>query len=269
NRFWAREAEKDSLFAQVSSTNLLVVYGKSGVGKTSLLQAGLVPRLRQNNFFPVYARIENDPVDAVQDYVLKALGPIEKYGLTRTANLPEFLGETTEFLRRKRSIEEEEKPLVIILDQFEDFFGTYLENGIEDKRSRFIRELAQIIYNRDLPVVFVFAMREDFLPEMAIFKTQIPSILNNYYRLTALIRENAKEAITQPLVGTRVQLEDRLVKRLLDDLQKIGDGGIEPYALQMVCSHIWDQWKAQGELVPLAFYTNTLHGLQTILGEFV
>src|SRR5262249_24038477 len=154
-----------------------------------------VPRLRQHNFVPVYARIDNDPIEATQHYVLNALGPMGKSRLEKSSTLPRFFAEATEFLRRKTSVEEEERPLVIILDQFEDFFGTFQETGLEKKRGEFVKQLAQTIYRKDLPVIFVFSMREDFLPEMAIFKTEIPAILTNHYRLAALIRKNAGEAI--------------------------------------------------------------------------
>src|SRR4029453_14819234 len=58
-RFFGRDAEAEELYLRVLSVPLLVQFGNSGLGKTSLLQAGLFPRLRQNPCLRVTIRLNN------------------------------------------------------------------------------------------------------------------------------------------------------------------------------------------------------------------
>jgi hypothetical protein len=59
--FFGRERDIHELFHQLLTTNLLVFFGKSGLGKTSLLQAGIFPRLRQRDLLPLPIRLNDTP----------------------------------------------------------------------------------------------------------------------------------------------------------------------------------------------------------------
>src|SRR3954452_6823292 len=59
--FHGREAEAEDLLRRVTDAPLTVLFGKSGLGKTSLLKAGLFPRLRERHFFPVHVRLDIRP----------------------------------------------------------------------------------------------------------------------------------------------------------------------------------------------------------------
>src|SRR5680860_1393406 len=58
SQFGGRDKEIRELFGLIENRGLTVVFGKSGIGKTSLLKAGLMPELRQNFYFPMYLRID-------------------------------------------------------------------------------------------------------------------------------------------------------------------------------------------------------------------
>src|SRR5436305_255136 len=58
--FLGREKEAEQLLALVQRSSVTVLYGQSGLGKTSLIRAGLFPKLRQNNFFPLWLRLNPD-----------------------------------------------------------------------------------------------------------------------------------------------------------------------------------------------------------------
>jgi hypothetical protein len=59
--FFGRDREAASLLDHVRDAPVTVLYGRSGLGKTSLLRAGLFPLLREQNFLPVYVRLELRP----------------------------------------------------------------------------------------------------------------------------------------------------------------------------------------------------------------
>jgi len=58
--FFGRADETAELFRLLKRERLTVLFGQSGLGKTSMLQAGLFPRLRQADFLPVYTRLLHD-----------------------------------------------------------------------------------------------------------------------------------------------------------------------------------------------------------------
>ena len=70
--FFGRDQEKEELLHRVRASRLLVLFGKSGLGKTSLLQAGLYPRLRDHTLLPVPVRFNQPGIDPVA-VVLQAL----------------------------------------------------------------------------------------------------------------------------------------------------------------------------------------------------
>jgi len=269
NKFWGRPKETEALADYASTRKLLVVYGKSGVGKTSLLQAGVIPRLQMDGFFSAYARIDKDPIDAIQRQVMEAFQASGSGAPSRAENLSSFFENAEECLKRTSGRDGQETPIVLVLDQFEDFFGTFHKNGVEESRRKFTNQVAQVIYRKSLPVTFLFSMREDFLPEMDYFRATVPFILNNHYRLASLTLEAARTVITKTLEETSYHFEDDLIDTVLRDLEKSGDGGIEPYALQIVCSEIWERWDSEAKAITLDFYAKRLQGMQNILGSFV
>ena len=73
--FFGRTPEAEELFHRIAAAPLLVLYGKSGLGKTSLLQAGVFPRLRGRDLLPVPVRLnrpEVAPLDAVRQEIGRA-----------------------------------------------------------------------------------------------------------------------------------------------------------------------------------------------------
>src|SRR4029078_7164921 len=59
--FYGREEEVAELARRVQRKLLAILFGQSGLGKTSILRAGIVPRLRREGFCPVYVRIDYSP----------------------------------------------------------------------------------------------------------------------------------------------------------------------------------------------------------------
>ena len=57
-QFGGRDHEIEELFKSIDDNGLTVIFGKSGIGKTSLVKAGLIPELRVNFYLPIYIRID-------------------------------------------------------------------------------------------------------------------------------------------------------------------------------------------------------------------
>ncbi len=118
-RFFGREQEIEELYLRILSVPLVVQFGKSGLGKTSLLQAGLFPRLRQKPFMPVMVRL-NVTTDSLVDTVARSMREAcnaegLEYAQGRTEGLWELL--STAFLCRDDLLE---PTPVLVFDQFEE-----------------------------------------------------------------------------------------------------------------------------------------------------
>src|SRR5262249_12586740 len=119
--FFGREVQRDLVIANVLATRLTLLYGESGVGKTSLLQAGVVPRLRTEPGITVivFRSWDHDPVARLSETIRTAAGLQPS---ASDSSLAETIAECTEQL---------ERDLVIILDQFEEYF-TYHPQESDD-----------------------------------------------------------------------------------------------------------------------------------------
>ena len=208
--FFGRGSESAALADQVLANRLVVVYAKSGLGKTSLLRAGVSPRLRAADCIPLFVRvndIEQGPFVALYDGIAaeSARQGIE-YTAGDTSSLWAFF-KTAQFWRQDTLLTP-----VLIIDQFEELFT--LQN--EARRDPFLEQLGWLVRGSapasvqvapqssdKAPVLhMVLSLREDFLGVLEEAVERIPAILDHRYRLTSLGREAAARAIASPAAVT-------------------------------------------------------------------
>ena len=205
---------------------LTVLFGRSGLGKTSLLAQGIFPKLRREGFLPVPLRLDfakEAPELAAQ--VKSALGnALAGAGLPEAA-FPAADETLWEYFHRAGAAlaTPDGKPLVgvLVFDQFEELFTLGRDDELCRRRSdRFLTELADLVENRvpaeveqrieaDPGLVrnFVFekqdyrvliSLREDFLPELESLQSRMSSLAGGRIRLTALNGPQALEAAVKP-----------------------------------------------------------------------
>lgn len=224
NIFFGRNLETELLLSDIISTRLVLLFARTGSGKTSLINAGVRPRLKKLNYETFYIRVEQDPTESARVTLRN-----EHLLTPALENLP--LDAQLEEIVRKLG-----KPIVLFFDQFEEFFIFILN----ESRSTFISEIARLYRNRDSGVHIVFSFREEFFVEMEAFRTEIPSIFHNEsnLRLRWFTATQALEAIVKPaeVFGTEIdgELADKIVEDLLDATR-----GVEPARLQIVCDTLW------------------------------
>jgi len=255
--FFGREAAIEALYKKVLSHRLTVLHARSGTGKTSLLNAGLSPLLIEEDRLPVYARVYNDPILAVKRAIApSSLGPWPE--LLPALSLQEFLGLVCVYL------DHQVQELVVILDQFEEFFVLPVE---PDVRQSFINSLGDCYEDSTLPVRFVIGVRGDFLTDLAALKPRLPTIFHNEYRLEPMNREEANAAISQPLMHLRPPstYEPALLEVLLDDLTQ---EGLELPHLQIVCTRLYEAL-APGEKVITEAHYQGQGRAEGILGDYL
>jgi formylglycine-generating enzyme required for sulfatase activity len=226
--FYGRELEASALQRQIMAHKLTVLYGASGVGKTSLIQAGVIPRLHEDGYATFYVRSLEDPAQAIKAKVLHLAQGSE--------SLDEGPKEMNLFLRR---VLPPETRLVVFLDQFEEFF-IRLGDGV---RRAFIEELAACLEDDALEMRAVLSLRDDYFVRLDEFSARWPKVFENRFRLRNLDEDKARQAIFLPAQQFGLSYEDELLRQLLADLES---GGVEPAQLQIVCHKLYKNLVTSG-----------------------
>jgi len=146
--FFGREEETRKMVGEILSSRLLVLFSPSGSGKTSLINAGVRPQLEEMGYRTIYTRMEDEPIPSVCKAVAESL------------DLPDCQEEEELYEFLKKAAPAAGKPLVIFLDQFEEFFIVFRDQP--KLRQEFVQQVARIKYDDRLPVFLVLSLREDF-----------------------------------------------------------------------------------------------------------
>ncbi len=263
--FFGREREKQSLFHLIMAENLSILFAKSGIGKTSLIQAGLNQILREKGFIPLIVRFHEDYEDPVQA-IYRTVEDIAE----RNSHIEYIPGKQNilwEYFKTAEFWTSEYVLLspVLIFDQFEEFFALYKP----EKRKAFIAELAEVVrtripeklyrslkpfpYNETRPdVKILISIREDYLGLLEEMADEIPHIFQNRLRLSPLTPEQAKDAIKKPASQTHEKIQAVCFEYENDAIEKIlvylcerkeRDGvktvdEVEPFQLQLICRKV-------------------------------
>ena len=218
--FFGRGKEAAEVFRLIRLTPLTVVYGKSGVGKTSLLQAGLFPLLRAGHYLPVHLRVDFSASANLPPFQQVMQRLKEELDSTKADYpAPGHDEGLWEYLHRKDleiwSLDNVLLTPVLVFDQFEELFSRSdsnserisqvfdgLEDLIENLVPSKIEKAASGAKWSQLDVVsqcyrIVLSFREDFLPEVKTWEQKVPSLLLNCLRLDPMSRQCAIEAVEQ------------------------------------------------------------------------
>jgi hypothetical protein len=219
--FAGREEDIAEVAARASADEPFVLYGRSGLGKTSLLLAGVFPVLRDRNLHPIHIRTLDEPTRDLRTAIARA---IDFPAGADAHDLNQLIARACV----------DGGGLVLVLDQFEEFF--IHTRGQSSKRLAFIHLIAELVLRSHGDVRVTFSLREDYLAELDEFKDAFPNILTNQYRLHPLTAFGARQAIVAPLVAADIQFDQRLVVRLVDMLAEVG---FDPVLLQVACGEVY------------------------------
>jgi len=223
--FFGRDAEVREIFLRVRDQTLTVLYGQSGYGKTSLLNAGLMPKLRAEHFEPTLLRLRFEHDDPpLTSQVRAALASASTNSAEAcSALLARWNGPSlwecfhdpawrTPILATK--------PPVLIFDQFEEIFTLGVVQRSREELQDFAAELSDLVENRpplslqsrladDLDYAseldyrpaslrVIITLREDFLSHLETWKDTMPSLMRNRMALHLLGGRQALEAVVCP-----------------------------------------------------------------------
>jgi len=256
--FFGRDAAAQTLTDQVLANRLVVVYAKSGMGKSSLLNAGVAPRLREAGCQPLMLRVNDLHAGPVQAVRAGVRAEAERQGVEyvdgHAGSLWTFF-KTVEFWRGDTLLTP-----VLVLDQFEELFTLQSPAA----RDALLAELAPLVRGvapplpADAPAMsdaapalhVVLSLREEFLGMLDDAADRIPQIMDHRFRLTPLGRDDAVQAMQGPaavadpaLALAPFTLDPPFVDAVLAHLGRQGGpaggrGQVEPFHLQLICQRV-------------------------------
>lgn len=281
--FFGRNAEVENLFNQVRLNQHTLVHGKSGIGKTSLLNAGLFPRLRNEGFLPIPIRLNHSEEIPLKEQIRSHILAVTQSSRieVRTKNekkltVPFAQDETFwEYFQRVRHFDPDKGKAVtpvLVFDQFEEFFTTGKQFNETDKDT-LLDELYWLIENqfppslkeRDLTaderrlwfssspadpeVRVIISLREDYLPDLIELKPRIPSIDRTLFRVIHLNGMQAKEIINMPGGIQEETVTEEILQLFypddIEETEKIPPDKleVEPLILGLICYQIIEENK--------------------------
>jgi WD40 repeat protein len=299
--FFGRDRERRLIGATLLASRFTVIYGPSGVGKSSLLRAGVVHDLRERaladlaergpqsdrrgpRFIPlVFSDWRDDPMPALEACVRTAAEPLvpgsgpEPSVSRRLDDLVQSWNEATG------------ATLVVVLDQFEEYL---LSHGVEhdEAEDSFGAGLVRAVNRRDLNVRFGISIRDDAVAKVSRYDGRIPRLLDTMIPVEHLDVTSAEAAIRRPIDRyneglapdeTPYSIEDELVATVLEQTQirgasrnghgpasennGAGSSRVEPAFLQLVMERLWREETAADSHVLRLATLERLHGTNEIV----
>ena len=259
--FCGREHATKELAGMVKENLFVTLYGQTGIGKTSLLEAGVFPELRKQNYLPVTVRFSmgEDTVTSFAEAIIKNIeSHVEEIRTTVSdAEIRYYEIDClwTYFATRHFYNGGNEVYPVIVLDQFEENFILSRE-----KTEVLLRQLYSLIddnkifpegYHNGTIFRVVISIREDdlFRFEDSIDQLHLTDFKFNRYRLTNLTETEASEVVYVP--GEDILPRDHsernaVVSEIIRLVKNGNEGQINTLTLSLVCSILYDKVSEKG-----------------------
>lgn len=198
--FFGREREAEFITANLTASRLTLLYGSSGVGKSSVLNAGVAHQMREQarrefsergqakTVISLFNSWRDEPIAGLRSQIGDDLEKVcgVRPEPSQQLSFAEFLNASTKQIGGK---------LLIVLDQFEEYFLYPQAEG----EGSFAFEFVRAVNSTNSRVNFLISIREDWLAKLDRFKTEVPGLFDNYLRIERLDHNSALEAIERPV----------------------------------------------------------------------
>jgi WD40 repeat protein len=276
--FFGRERETEVAVANLLAARLTLLYGPSGVGKSSLLRAGVARRIRElaarraigrrpDCAVVVFSAWADDPVPALAMAIAQ-----EVTGLVRRSAASPPPGSTlADIVDHWSAVLDGD--VYLVLDQLEEYF-VYAQGA--DGPGTLLAELPEVILRPRLRASVLLSLRDDALAQLDVFKARVPNLFANVLRLDRLDRAAATAAIVGPIRrwnelvpdDRRLDIEPGLVEAVLLQASVAEEPDrIEPPFLQLVLERLLSEELARGSRVLREATLTELGGAGAIVRE--
>lgn len=265
NLFHGRTTDARILCDRILSGRLTILYGQSGLGKSSLLRTRVIPMVEEHGARAVYFDdwSQSDPLHTLKE-TLAALAqsigvPDADAGSPTLTNLVRLISGANGL------------SVVLVLDQFEEFL---VRNA--DRLDPLRGEIATLVRSTAADVAVVLSLREEYLAALEPFRQKIGNLFESAYRLEELPEKDLRDAILEPpkLFGGECEaaLADKLIADLRTGVATAATDARSSFVglpmLQLVCRELWRDASAGGKVLSLTSYER-LGGAQRIVDNYV
>ncbi len=254
--FFGREEEVESLYQMSFQTNLMLVYGVSGTGKTSLVQCGLAGKFESSDLFDITIRRKNNLNDAFCD-------ELKKHDLEKSFEddfSPDQMIHSLylDYLR----------PIYLIFDQFEELFIL----GAQQEEALFVKTIKKLLA-AELPCKIIIVIREEYLGHLSSFEKAVPQIFDKRLRVEPMSRNNARRVIVNTLQNEKIHVtlsNEQVADTIIDKVTE-GMGRVQLTYLQVFLDKLYRVAALRGgsEIVFDNELVNDVGRIEDVLRDFL
>lgn len=257
DRFFGRDRETGQLFNAVNASNLVLVYGASGTGKSSLINCGLANEFYDSDWLPIFIRRGKNLNESLRKELV--------HRLSRPGEPDELLRHTL-----RKVYLSQYRPVYLIFDQFEEL---YISGEVEeqDKFHATISDLLQA----GLQCKMIFIIREEYIASLNEFEKVIPSLFDHRLRIELMNDQNLYEVIEGTAKYGNIRLPDSesTIALILDNLRDKREG-VALTNLQVYMDRLWrvDLERQGGQADQIVFdeaLVKKVGVLENVLSDFL
>lgn len=217
--FFGRSQETDELYDRIFETNLVLLYGASGTGKTSLINCGLGNKIESTDWHPIFIRRKDGIMEAFQEAIKQNCIKPLKAGMSIVQQVQSLYMDYF-------------KPIYLIFDQFEEIFIL----GTKEEQQEFFEAIYQLLES-GIQCKVLISMREEYIAYLSEFEDTLPYLFDNRLRVEKMNSKNLKDVIEKTTEKIGIQLRnipnkaiaDLIIEKLRDKNHEIDLANLQVY----------------------------------------
>ncbi|MCH2045786.1 MAG: ATP-binding protein [Saprospiraceae bacterium] len=220
--FFGRDKETKELYERIFETNLVLLYGASGTGKTSLINCGLNNRMESTNWLPIFIRRQDNMIASFKSAIKDTIKEKSGGKVNAKESIPKLIHDL--YIATF-------KPIYLIFDQFEELFIL----GDDSEQDAFFEEIANLL-DTETNCKVILSMREEYIAYLSGYEREIPELFDNRLRIEMMSNGYLKDVIIGTAYHFKINLSptdediaDAIIDRLKDKKQHIDLANLQVY----------------------------------------
>lgn len=255
--FFGRERQIEEILSKLKQSHFLAIIGASGSGKSSLVKSGLISALKQG-------RLHEEQKSWLAPIVQPGNNPLSNFIDTlhqnKVISLPENnrneqMANSIQLTKHlHKEISAGETGLLLVIDQFEEIFGTHQSHSKTNETEIFIQTMLSFLSTEHTNIYLVITMRSEYLSNCTEFRALAEVINKGQYLIPRMNNNEIKTVIEKPVETMQLRISPPLSIQLMDDLYAQTDQlPVLQHAL-MRTFYYWKNNHTAGEDIDLRHY---------------
>ncbi|MFN4082352.1 MAG: hypothetical protein ACK4K9_01850 [Bacteroidia bacterium] len=258
--FFGRHNHIKQVSEKLSKYRFVSIVGNSGSGKSSLVKAGILPHLQQNdeNLMVAVFRPGNEPIYSLCKAIYKTC--LNNLDFDEREPMVILKKSHLGLIQLVRTLMPKEKKILILVDQFEELFRyreTVASASLEDQSEQFVSLLLSAAEQKEVSIYVMMTIRSDFLGDCEQFAGLPEAINDGQFLIPRMNKEELQMCITGPVELADGKISPRLVQALINEVARNPD---QLPVLQHALMRTWDVWlpeKESGKPIDIEHYLKT------------